>query len=55
MGQELVFRKYDIVEVDVRKRRGDDPRIESYQPDQQSLQVVGHVARAAGDGRSGRN
>lgn len=43
MGQELVFRKYDIVEVDVRKRRGDDPRIESFQPDQQSLQVVGHV------------
>ncbi|NKY89757.1 hypothetical protein HGA07_29740 [Nocardia veterana] len=48
MGRELVFDKYDIVEVDVRKRLGHDPRIESYQPDQQSLQVLGHVGTSGG-------
>lgn len=39
----LRFSKYDIVEVDVFKRDGRDPRIESYQPDQQTLEVVDHV------------
>lgn len=39
----LRFKKYDIIEVDVRKRDGRDPRVESYQPDQQTLTVVGHV------------
>ncbi|WP_245717744.1 hypothetical protein [Nocardia jejuensis] len=37
------FKKYDIVEVDVRKRDARDLRIESYRPDQRSLEVVGHM------------
>ncbi|MBL1079889.1 hypothetical protein JK358_36380 [Nocardia sp. 2] len=40
---DLRFRKYDIIEIEIRKRDGRDLRIESYQPDQHTLRVVDHV------------
>lgn len=40
---DLRFKKYDIIEIDIRKRDRRDLRIESYRPDQTTLQVVDHV------------
>ncbi|WP_337001334.1 MULTISPECIES: hypothetical protein [unclassified Microbacterium] len=36
------FKKYDIIEVDVHRSARDDRR-ESYRPDIQSIEIIGHL------------
>lgn len=43
------FDKFELIEVDIQKHGGSDPRIESYRPDQQSInhvRVIGTGARS---------
>lgn len=42
MPESVRFKKYDVVEVDVHRSARDDRR-ESYRPDIQSIEIIGHI------------
>ncbi|MHA4855095.1 hypothetical protein L1080_037165 [Rhodococcus sp. MSC1_016] len=44
MGEEYQFGKYERVLLDVRKHGSADPRVESFRPNQESIQSLGRIA-----------